>query len=132
MSVAMLSGIRDRVLPMFEIAAEQYRARVPAGYPVVVDTPEQGVVGLEIDPSYAIYVTSDGADLFAEVYRRSPRTDQRSSAGRQKESGVPFHVKHPLWTALLDDPAVEGALVGDDLVRPEEVRDLPCRVCRVG
>ncbi len=96
MSVAMLTGIRDRVMPMFQIAAEQYRARVPAGYPVVVDTPEQGVVGLEIDPSYAVYVTSDGQELFAEVYRRSPRTDQRSSAGRQKESGVPFHDRRPL------------------------------------
>ena len=102
MSVAMLTGIRDRVMPMFQIAAEQYRARVPAGYPVVVDTPEQGVVGLEIDPSYAIYVTSDGADLFAEVYRRSPRTDQRSSAGRQKESGVPFHDRRPLDPGVSD------------------------------
>ena len=96
MSVALLTDIRDRMLPMFRATAENYRARVPSGYPVVVDTPEQGVVGLEIDPSYAVYVTSDGQELFAEVYRRSPRTDQRSSAGRQKESGVPFHDRRPL------------------------------------
>ncbi len=102
MSVALLTGIRDRMMPMFRLTAEQYRTRVPAGFPVVVDTPEQGVVGLEIDPSYAIYVTSDGEAIFAEVYRRSPRTDQRSSAGRQKESGVPFHDRRPLDPAVSD------------------------------
>ncbi len=102
MSVALLTGIRDRMLPMFQVTAEQYRSRVPSGFPVVVDTPEQGVVGLEIDPSYAVYVTSDGEALFAEVYRRSPRTDQRSSAGRQKESGVPFHDRRPLDPGVSD------------------------------
>ena len=102
MSVALLTEIRDRILPMFRVTAEHYRSRVPSGFPVVVDTPEQGVVGLEIDPSYAVYVTSDGEALFAEVYRRSPRTDQRSSAGRQKESGVPIHDRRPLDPGVSD------------------------------
>ncbi len=105
MSVALLSQVRDRMLPMLEVTAERYRSRVPAGYPLVVDTPEQGVVGLELDPSYAVYITSDGHSLFAEVYRRSPRTDQRSSAGRQKESGVPFHDRR-----MLDPDASDQAL----------------------
>ena len=102
MSVVLLTGIRDRMLPMFRVTADNYRSRVPEGYPVVVDTPEQGVVGIEIDPSHALYVTSDGTALFAEVYRRSSRWDQRSSASRQKESGVPFHDRRPLDPTVSD------------------------------
>ena len=102
MSVELLSDLRDRLLPMLEIAAENYRDRVPSGYPVVVDAPEQGVVGLEIDPSYALYFTSDGAQLYAEIYRRSPRTDSRSSASRQKEAGVPFHDRRTLSADVSD------------------------------
>lgn len=96
MSVVLLTQVRDRMLPMLQLTAERYRSRVPSGYPLMVDTPEQGVIGIELDPSFALYITSDGQDLFAEVYRRSPRNDQRSSAGRQKEAGVPFHDRRPL------------------------------------
>ena len=96
MSVDSLSIIRDRMLPMLEVAAEQYKSRVPRGYPHVVDTLEQGVIGLEIDPSYALYLTSDGEDLFAEIYRRSPRTDTRSGAGYQKNAGQPLTDRRPL------------------------------------
>ena len=102
MSVESLSGLRDRLIPMLEVAAENYRERVPAGFPVVVDAVEQGVVGLEIDPNHALYFTSDGAQLYAEIYRRSPRTDARSSASRQKEAGVPFHDRRALSPAISD------------------------------
>ena len=102
MAVEVLAGLRDRVLPMLEVAAESYRGRVPAGYPVVVDAVEQGVVGLEIDPSYALYFTLDGDQPVAEVYQRSPRTDARSSAGRQKHAGLPFHDRRPLAPDISD------------------------------
>src|SRR5688500_16604662 len=87
---------------MLEVAVEDYRERVPVGYPVVVDAVEQGVVGLEIDPSYALYFPSDGDRLYAEVYRRCPRTDARSSAGWQKESGLPFHDRRAISPAISD------------------------------
>ena len=102
MSVEQLTDLRDRLLPMLEVAAENYRDRVPSGFPVIVDAPEQGVVGIEIDPSYALYFTSDGAQLYAEIYRRSPRTDSRSSASRQKEAGVPFHDRRALAPSISD------------------------------
>jgi hypothetical protein len=101
-SVELLAGLRDRVMPMLQVAAEDYASRVPSGYPVVVDAVEQGLVGLEIDPSYALYFTSDGTRLFAEIYRRSPRTDSRTSAGRQKESGLPLHERRPIPAEVND------------------------------
>lgn len=96
MPIIDLIGIRDRILPMFEIAAERYRGRVPAGYPNVVNQPVQGLIGLEIDPNYALYITRDGDELFAEIYRRNPRTDNRAGAGRQKFAGLPFDDQRPL------------------------------------
>ncbi|MBA3379809.1 MAG: hypothetical protein H0T93_13080 [Chloroflexia bacterium] len=102
MSVDSLSIIRDRLLPMMEVTADRYRGRVPRGYPHMIDTPQQGVVGLEIDASHALYVTSDGADLFAEIYRRAPRTDNRSGAGREKFSGLPFNDRRPIGADVSD------------------------------
>ena len=107
MSVELLSALRDRVKPMLEVAVEEYRERVPAGYPVIVDAVEQGVIGIELDPSYALYFTTDGTELFAEVYRRSPRTDSRSSASRQKEAGLPLHDRRAL-TAGASDQALRN------------------------
>jgi len=101
-SVDSLNAIRDRMLPMLEVAADQYRHRVPRGYPHVIDTPDNGVIGLEIDPSHALFVTSDGDDLFAEIYRRAPRTDNRAGAGRQKPAGVPFNDRRPLENDVTD------------------------------
>ncbi len=95
MSVESLHAIRDRMVPMFELAAGNYKAP-QRGYPHVVDTPDSGVIGLEIDPNFALYITTDGAGLFAEIYRRSPRTDNRSGAGYQKYAGQPFTDRRPL------------------------------------
>jgi hypothetical protein len=95
-SLEALRAVREQALPMLRFAAEEYRGRAPAGYPVVVDAPEQGAIGLEIDPSYALYLVTDGEALFADLYRRAPRTDARSSASRQKEAGLPFYDRRPL------------------------------------
>ncbi len=102
MTVDSLTLLRDRLLPMMEVTADRYRGRVPRGYPHLIDTPEQGVLGLEIDSNHALFVTSDGVDLFAEVYRRSSRTDNRSGAGREKFSGLPFNDRRPITTGATD------------------------------
>lgn len=96
MTVESLIAIRDRMRPMMDVAVDRYQGRVPRGYPNLVDTPQLGVVGIEIDASHALYVTSNGDDLYAEIYRRSSRTDNRSSAGREKFSGMPFNDRRPL------------------------------------
>ncbi len=102
MSVQALDGVRARMLPMLNVAAEQYQRRVPAGYPNVVDAVENGVIGIELDPSFALYITSEGEQLFADVYRRAARIDSRSSASREKFSGLPFDDRRPLAPDVSD------------------------------
>ncbi len=102
MSVEALGAVRERILPMLRFAAEEYRHRTPDGYPVVVDSVETGMLGLELDPSYALYLTSDGDALFVELFARSSRNDARTSASREKFSGLPFADRRPLDPAASD------------------------------
>lgn len=106
-----LRDVRDRMMPMMEVAAEQYAGRVPAGYPLIVDDLDRGVIGLEIDPSYALYITEEDGGLMAEMYRRNPRTDARATAGRQKYAGAPFAEQRKLDPAIGDN-ALRN-LIGD-------------------
>ncbi len=87
---------------MLEVAAEEYQARTPAGYPVIIDEPERGAVGLLLDASHALHIMTDGSGLFAELSARSSRTDVRSSAGREKYSGMPFNDRRPISTSITD------------------------------
>ena len=102
MSVEMLEQVRERMLPMLRLVAEEYKPRVPEGYPIIVDSVANGVIGLEIDPSYAIYVTSDGNELFVDYYWRSSRIDARSSASREKFSGSPVFDRRPFSPLTTD------------------------------
>ncbi|CAA9578935.1 MAG: hypothetical protein AVDCRST_MAG49-4562 [uncultured Thermomicrobiales bacterium] len=102
MSVAMLEALRPRVLPMLRLVAEEYGGRMPEGYPLVVDTVEQGAIGLEIDSSYALYLVSDGDELFVDMYRRVPRNDARSSGSRMRHGGAPFHDRRPISPTISD------------------------------
>ncbi len=104
-----LKDIRDRILPMMEVAAEQYKGRVPAGYPMIVDEVSRGTVGLELDPNFALYITEDSGGLSAEVYRRLSRTDNRSTAGRQKYGGAPLSDRRPL-AADVDDQTLRNLI----------------------
>ncbi len=90
---------------MLRIVAEEYRHRVPEGYPVVVDSPDRGVVGIELDASYALYFVTDGEQLLADLYYRSPRIDARSSASRAKFSGAPFQDRRRLGASVSDQTA---------------------------
>ena len=101
-SLAGFDHVRARMLPMLRFAAEQYRHRTPDGYPVVVDDAERGVLGIEIDPTFSLYVTTEGGELYADLYYRSFRNDARSSASREKFGGMPFHDRRPLTPAVTD------------------------------
>jgi len=91
-----LQNIRDRMMPMLEIARRQYEGRVAEGYPIIVDDVARGTVGIELEPSYALYITEDEQGMSAEVYRRLPRTDSRATASRQKYGGAPLADRRPL------------------------------------
>jgi hypothetical protein len=101
-SVEMLEQVRERMLPMLRLVAEEYRPRVAEGYPIVVDSVANGVIGIEIDPNYALYVTTDGNELFADYYVRSSRIDARSSASREKFSGSPLYDRRPFSAYTTD------------------------------
>ena len=101
-SVEMLEQVRERMLPMLRLVAEEYRPRVAEGYPIVVDSVANGVIGIEIDPNYALYVTTDGNELFADYYVRSTRFDARSSASREKFSGSPSYDRRPFSAYTTD------------------------------
>jgi hypothetical protein len=101
-SVELLTSTRDQILPMLRFVAEEYRHRVPEGYPVVLDSPDRGVVGIELDSSYALYFVTDGEHLMADLYYRSPRHDARSSASREKFGGAPFQDRRSLGVSVSD------------------------------
>ena len=101
-SVETLGELRERVLPMLRFAAEEYRHRTPEGYPVVVDAVESGLVGIELDPSFSLYVTSDGERLYADMTYRAARNDARSSASREKFGGLPFPDRREIDPAIGD------------------------------
>ncbi|HEV2129160.1 MAG TPA: hypothetical protein VGR22_11120 [Thermomicrobiales bacterium] len=102
MAVDVLEDLRQRLLPMLQAAALQYANRVPNGYPVVIDSPQTGAVGIEIDPSYALYFTQDADGVSARMYRRSPRTDNTASSGREKFGGAPYSDVRPLGAEVSD------------------------------
>lgn len=94
--------IRQRIVPMMEIVADKYRGRVPAGYPNVVDQPGRSTVGLEIEPNYAVYIVEEEGKIYADMYRRLPRNDNRSGGGRQKFGGSPFYDRRELAPGVND------------------------------
>ena len=102
MSIENLTKIRERMMPMLQGVAAQYAFRVPPSYPHVIDQVEKGMIGVELDPNFSLYITSEGDDLYAEVYKRQSRTDSRSSSSRQKYAGMPFHDRRPLVTEPTD------------------------------
>lgn len=105
MAFERLAELRTRLLPMLEYTATEYDYRTPPGYPLVVDTPEQGVIGLEIDPAYAIYFMADGDRIVVEFYIRNPRSDARTSASRMKHGGAPA-----VDNRVLDEPITDQTL----------------------
>lgn len=96
------SDLRERVLPLLRVAADSYQGRMPEGYPNIVDDVDEGVIGLQLDPDYALYFRQEDDEVSAEIYRRFPRTDNRSSAGWQKYGGQPYVDRRPLGRVVSD------------------------------
>lgn len=84
-------GLRERLLPMLRYVAREYEHRSPNGYPEVVDEPTQGIVGIALDPSFALFFTEGSNGWTAQITRRNARTDARSSASTMRHGGAPFN-----------------------------------------
>ncbi len=102
MSVEVIQEIRARVVPMLRYIVTEYKERVPNGYPNLVDTPDRGVVGLELDPNFSLYFVTDGTHAFVDLAYRDPRDDARSSASREKFGGSPQTDRRPLDPGISD------------------------------
>jgi hypothetical protein len=74
---------------MLQAVVVEYDARTPRGYPSILDATERGTVGLQLDPSHALYFVSDGEQIYVDFYYRSSRIDARTSGGWEKFSGLP-------------------------------------------
>ena len=59
-------------------------------------------MGIEIDPNYALYLTVEGDQAFADFYWRSARYDARTSASREKFAGSPLYDRRPLSPSITD------------------------------
>lgn len=97
-----LAGIANRVEPMFAQVLEDYRHRVPAGYPNISGNSARGSFGIQLDPSFALFFVNDGEGLFADMSYRSSRTDARSSASREKFAGMPVFDRRPIQATISD------------------------------
>ena len=97
-----LQGLRDRMMPMLEQVVAEYSGRVPDGYPAIVNAPAQGLFGIELEPSFSLYFTTDGEAIFADFYFRSHRIDARTSASREKFAGRPVEDRRVISPAVTD------------------------------
>ena len=110
-----LEQLRDRVLPMMRHVQREYEFRVRSGFPIVVDAPAQGMVGLELDANFSLYFLSDGDSLVARVTYRSSRYDTRSTASREKFGG----------STVVDDRPIDASI--DDRVLRNLIAELQSR-----
>ncbi len=97
-----LSSLANRIEPMLEQVKRDYTRRVPIGYPTISRDTSRGNYGIQLDPNFSLYLTSDGQQLFAEFTYRSSRSDARSSASREKFSGMTIVDRRPIDAALSD------------------------------
>ena len=97
-----LAGIANRFEPMLEQVQADYRDRVPQGYPTISRDAARGNYGIQIDPSFSLFLVADDEQLFADMTYRSSRTDARSSASREKFSGMTIFDRRPIEHTISD------------------------------
>ncbi len=99
--VAALRRLRDRILPMLQEVAKEYETRTGPGYPVIMnDVDFGGYFGIMLDPAYGLYFMTDGQQIFAQINMVGWRNDVRSSANKEKFSGLPFGGVRPVPETL--------------------------------
>jgi hypothetical protein len=97
-----LAGIANRFEPMLEQVEADYKDRVPQGYPTISRDTRRGNYGIQIDPNFALFIVADHERLYADFTYRSSRTDARSSASREKFSGMTIFDRRPIEPTISD------------------------------
>jgi hypothetical protein len=101
--VTELRTLRNRVMPMLQEVARTYETRTEPGYPVIMDNVEfGGYFGIMLDPAYGLHFLTDGQQVFAQINMVGWRNDVRSSANKEKFSGLPFGGVRPVSAMLTD------------------------------
>jgi hypothetical protein len=98
-----LRELRDRMVPMLEVIAEDWDSRTEPGYPVVFDNVESnGYFGINLDPGYGLYVMIDDGQILAQLNVITWRTDVRSAANYEKFSSLPAGGVKPVSPSMTD------------------------------
>ncbi len=97
-----LAGIATRFEPMLEQVQMDYKDRVPPGYPTISRDAARGNYGIQIDPSFALFIVADDERIYADMTYRSSRTDARASASREKFAGMTIFDRRPIEPTISD------------------------------
>jgi hypothetical protein len=99
-----LRDLRDRMIPMFEVVAEDWAHRTEPGYPVVFDNVEtNGYFGVTLDPGYSLFVMIDRGGIVAQLNVIAWRTDVRSAANYEKFTSLPAGGMKTLSAKMTDN-----------------------------
>jgi len=103
--------LRQRLLPMLRRIAEGLADRTIPGYPVLVDEPEQGVVGIALAPGFGLYLVREGERTVLRRERVLHRTGVHTAAGREWFGGEPYEEVEEI------DPSASDVELRDELAR---------------
>lgn len=103
--------LRQRLLPMLRRIVEQLEDRTVPGYPVLVDDPEQEVVGISLAPGFGLYLVRDGERLVLRRERILHRTLVHTAAGREWFGGEPYEEIEEI------DPSISDIELRDEVAR---------------
>jgi len=96
--------VRQRFLPMLRAVAEELADRTVPGYPIVIDDPEQGMVGIALAPGFSLAVERQGDRLQLVRQVVQHRTLVHTAAGREWFGGQPREVREDLDVDRTDVP----------------------------
>ncbi len=105
------AALRRRLVPMLRHVAETLADRTAPGYPVLIDDPEQGIVGLALAPGFGLYLVREGDRLLLRRERILHRTAVHTAASREWFGGEPEEETEEI------DPSITDVELRDEVAR---------------
>ncbi len=94
--------VRQRLLPMLRALGEELADRTVPGYPIVIDDPEEGIVGITLAPGFSLAVERQGDRLHLVRQVVQHRTLVHTAAGREWFGGQPREEREEIGADLTD------------------------------